>query len=365
MLDADLVKAYASARDFFLTLGYTEQNSIRPTLIVLKKRTEDCRVNLRISLNPVGDMQLYSASLLTIRCEYEIKTSEETLAPNTRALFETEIEKLRCSLIKGTTFETDSEKSRCRLIESNAYKPPISSSISQKTTVTSEILPGRISSGYEDLDALLLGGIPEKYAVVLTSPSCDEKDLLIKRFLEAGTKFDQTTFYITVDPGELLNLSTEFQSNFFLFICNPRSETIAPNQPNVFKLKGVENLTEIDIAMTRAFRTLDPLKTGPKRACIEIISDVLLQHHAVITRKWLSGFLVDLKSKGFTILGIINPQMHPPEEVQAILGLFEGEVRVSEKETDHGIEKSLRIRKMYNQRYKENELALTREKLSI
>jgi hypothetical protein len=97
--------------------------------------------------------------------------------------------------------------------------------------------------------------------------------------------------------------------------------------------------------------------------CVEIISDVLLQHHAVITRKWLSGFLADLKSKGFTTLAIINPHMHPSEEVQAILGLFEGELRISEKETDHGIEKTLRIRKMYNQRYLENELALTRQKL--
>jgi hypothetical protein len=55
--------------------------------------------------------------------------------------------------------------------------------------------------------------------------------------------------------------------------------------------------------------------------------------------------------------------MHPPEEVQAILGLFEGEIRVSERETEKGVEKILRIRKLYNQRYLENELTLTREKL--
>jgi hypothetical protein len=55
--------------------------------------------------------------------------------------------------------------------------------------------------------------------------------------------------------------------------------------------------------------------------------------------------------------------MHPPEEVQAILGLFEGEIRVSERETEKGVEKILRVRKLYNQRYLENELTLTREKL--
>jgi hypothetical protein len=136
-----------------------------------------------------------------------------------------------------------------------------------------------------------------------------------------------------------------------------------PNLPNVFKLKGVESLTDIDIALTKSFRTLDASQSGPRRICIEIISDVLLQHHAVITRKWLSGVLPDLKARGFTTLAVVNPQMHPQEEVQAILGLFEGEIRVSEKETEKGTEKILKIRKLYNQRYLENELTLARERL--
>jgi hypothetical protein len=55
--------------------------------------------------------------------------------------------------------------------------------------------------------------------------------------------------------------------------------------------------------------------------------------------------------------------MNPQEEVQAILGLFEGEIRITEKETDRGLEKLLRIRKLHNQRYLENEIEVTREKL--
>ncbi|MFB0502932.1 MAG: FIST N-terminal domain-containing protein, partial [Candidatus Bathyarchaeia archaeon] len=51
------------------------------------------------------------------------------------------------------------------------------------TIEVSKVLEGRISTGYEDLDSLLFGGIPENYAVVLTSHSCDERNLLIERFL--------------------------------------------------------------------------------------------------------------------------------------------------------------------------------------
>ena len=224
-------------------------------------------------------------------------------------------------------------------------------------------LPDRVTTGCSDLDNLLLGGIPENYAVILTSPSSDEREMLIRRFLEAGARNGQTTYYVTAEIGNVADLAEEFQANFSLFVCNPRAEVMIKSFPNVFKLKGVESLTEIDIALVKSFRSLSVPQSGPRRLCITIISDVLLQHHAVITRKWLGGLLPDIKSKGFTTLAVINPHMHPPEEVQAVLGLFEGEIRISEKETAKGLEKVARIRKLYNQRYLENEIELTREKL--
>jgi len=230
-------------------------------------------------------------------------------------------------------------------------------------TVSEVVLPGRVATGYGDLDNLLFGGIPENYAVILTSPSCDERDLLIKKFLEAGVEESQITFYVTVEASGIRALVEEFQSNFFLFICNPRADAMIKSLPNVFKLNSVENLTDIDIALTKAFRTLDASITGPRRACIEIVSDVLLQHHAVTTRRWLTGLVPDLRSKGFTTLAVMNPLMHPQEEVQAILGLFEGEISIYEKETERGLEKFLKIRKMYNQRYLDSEFSLRKERL--
>lgn len=224
-------------------------------------------------------------------------------------------------------------------------------------------LADRVSTGCSDLDGLLFGGIPENYSVVLTSPSSDERQMLIRRFLETGVKTGQTTYYITAEIGNEADLAEEFQTNFSLFVCNPRAEAMIKSLPNVFKLKGIESLTDIDIALVKSFRNLSVTQTGSRRACITIISDVLLQHHAVITRKWLGSLLPDLKSKGFTTLAVVNPEMHPLEEVQAILGLFEGEIRILEKETNEGLQKTLRIRKMYNQRYLENELVLTKEKL--
>jgi len=235
--------------------------------------------------------------------------------------------------------------------------------VSEPKPVAEAALPSRITFGYADLDNLLFGGIPQNYAVILTSPACDERDLLIKRFLEEGAKKGQITFYVTTKPSEAKALAEEFQSNFYLFICNPQADTIIKSLPNVFKLKGIENLTDINIALTSASRKLDTSLKTPKRACIEIISDVLLQHHAVSIRRWLNALLPELKSKGFTTLAVMNPHMHSPEEVQAILDLFEGEINIYEKETKKGSEKILKIKKMYNQKYLESELRLKKESL--
>jgi KaiC/GvpD/RAD55 family RecA-like ATPase len=234
----------------------------------------------------------------------------------------------------------------------------------QPAQPTVHVLPGRVSSGFDELDDLMGGGIPEKYAIVLASTSSDERSLLTTRFLEAGAEAGEITFHITGEAGSGKALAEKYPSNFYLFLCNPRSDTMMPSLPNVVKLKGIENLTEIDIAVTKAFRTLNLSATGARRASIEIVSDVLLQHHAVITRKWLSALLADFKSRGFTAMAVIDQNMHPAEESQAITGLFDGEIRVTERETSKGAEKVLRIRKLLNQKYLENEIVLTKERLS-
>jgi tetratricopeptide (TPR) repeat protein len=218
-----------------------------------------------------------------------------------------------------------------------------------------------VSTGHAGIDKLLYGGIPSNYAVVLTSPSCDERDLLVRTFLERGAKKGEITFYVTIDPNATKPCEEEFQSNFYLFVCNPEADAIIKDSPNVFKLKGVENLTDISIALTSAIRKLDSSQKGPRRICIGLVSDVLLQHHAVETRRWLTALLTKLKSEGFTTLAVVDPRMHPSEELYAILGLFDGEMNVYDKETDKGPAKYLKIQKMSNQKYLENELFLRKE----
>ncbi len=235
----------------------------------------------------------------------------------------------------------------------------------EKICVSEAHLHSRVPTGFVDLDILLFGGLPENNVVIVTSPSCDERDTLIRSFLETGVKKGEATFYFTIDASGIRALAEEHQSDFYVFVCNPKADETIENMPNVFKLKGVENLTDINIALTSAFRKLDESsKRSPRRACVEIVSDILLQHRAVTTRRWLAALIPELRSRGFTTLAVMNPYMHPSEEAHAILGLFEGEVSIYEKETKKGMEMMLKIKRLHGLRYLETELPLRKRRAS-
>ena len=59
----------------------------------------------------------------------------------------------------------------------------------------------------------------------------------------------------------------------------------------------------------------------------------------------------------------MDPEMHPSQEVRAVLDLFEGQVDLYEKETERGSQKFLKIKKMANQRYLKDELLLKEENM--
>jgi hypothetical protein len=74
--------------------------------------------------------------------------------------------------------------------------------------------------------------------------------------------------------------------------------------------------------------------------------------------------LPTLKLKGFTILAVVYPQMHPPEELQAVLGVFDGEIRISEKAAPEGMRQMLKIRKLYGQKYSDIEIMINKNELA-
>ena len=216
-------------------------------------------------------------------------------------------------------------------------------------------LANRMSTGTQELDSLLLGGIPEEYAIALTGPPSDERQMIIKNFLKAGTKKEQITFYISTEVG---GLEVQLQNpNFYLFLCNPKPKTKVPDLPNIYKLRSKTDLTNLSISLTKANRNID--QSSKKRVCVEIVSDVLIKLKAEATRRWIAELITDLGSKGFTMLAVMDPGMHPVDQSNAVVNLFDGEISIMQSADPLDCKKSIYIKKLRNQDYIKNPICLT------
>ena len=222
-------------------------------------------------------------------------------------------------------------------------------------TLTAPILSKRVSTGFAKLDYLLLGGIPENYAVILTAPPSDERETIIKNFLKTGAKEKQTTFYVTTEATRIDELYEK--PDFYLFLCNPKPKTPIPDLPSIIWLKSKTDLNNLNMALVKASRNVQQ-RQSVKRILIENISDVLLKDGPEVTRRWLSELITDLGSKGFIILAVLDPEMHPAVHSRAVINLFDGEISLTQTEDPLECRKSLRIKKLRNQDYIKNPIWL-------
>jgi len=218
------------------------------------------------------------------------------------------------------------------------------------------ILSDRVSTGTRELDSLLLGGIPKEYAVVLTGSPSDERELLIKNFLQEGTQKNQPVLFVATEADNLENLLNK--SNFYLFLCNPKPKVEVPDLPNVTKLRSKTDINNLNMALARESRNLQT-QQNPKSLCIEVISDVLVEYGVKTARKWISELLTDLCPKGFTILAVLDSGMHTSEETNAITYLFDGEISIAQSDDPQECKKLIQVKKLRGQDYIKNPICLT------
>lgn len=223
------------------------------------------------------------------------------------------------------------------------------------------MVPGmvNISTGYPELDRVLAGGLPVGYAILLVSPPCDERDLLFRKIIESCLSKEKTIFFMSRDLGRTQDFANRYRSNFYVF--SPQAERIA-GSGNVFVIPSVQNLNDVNISFAKASETL--AKTdGDKLIIIDLLSDVLLEHKALTTRKWLDIFIAKRKGEGFTVLGVLNPTISSKQDIQTIADLFDGIIEIYERELRERARRFLIVKKMYGRKYVDTELMLDKDKL--
>ena len=198
--------------------------------------------------------------------------------------------------------------------------------------MTSERVPlasvrPKVSTGYGRLDEALHGGFIAGSTVVLNAPAGDEAPILIRNFL----KVEQPSLLICRNLSSAQAIVSDVADGIARLICSDKPVSPAKN---ILPGKGIENLTDLNLQINEALGGIQP-----KRLALDILSDILLRHKALQTRKWLNELLERLRSRGITTLAILNPYMHTAEETQALVDMFDASIEIYEREG----RKSLRV----------------------
>ncbi len=219
----------------------------------------------------------------------------------------------------------------------------------------------RLSTGYGDLDSLLVGGLPKGYAVILLSPPCDERDLLLRKIIGSALSAGMQTFYLSSDPSRTQDLVRTYPKDFYAL--NPQADKVLSPPVNLYKIPGIDILSDVNIAFTKITEERVNQGTGNRLLIIDLLTDILLLHKGVAARKWFSDFLGRRNAEGFTVLGFLNPLVASGNETQTLVELFDGVIEIYEKEVRERSRRFLVIKRMFGQRYDESELMLDKNKL--
>jgi len=209
------------------------------------------------------------------------------------------------------------------------------------------VVPLKVLTGHSRLDAVLQGGLLAGSGIVLNATASDEVPNFLKSFLRG----DQSSSLLICKNLSSSQTVAEDTETITSLICSNKPVSVARN---IRSGRGIENLTELNLTISE---TLDSVR--PKRVALDILSDVLLRHRALQTRRWLNDLLERLRSRGITTIAVLNPYMHPKEDVQAIMDLFDGNLEIVEKEVDLTPTKFMRINWMHGIQVSEPEFQLT------
>ena len=203
-------------------------------------------------------------------------------------------------------------------------QPAVETRPSRSATVIraqqSQVLERVLPTGYKALDEMLYGGLPVGSSIVLTGPPCDEKNMILRRFIETNLMSNRSCIFISTSLDRVQNLLSKYDRYLHVILCNPQAETTAAAFPHVSKLKTLDSLTQLNLEYDNAVS----MSAGkPAVLCLEVLDDVLLEHH-FSTRRWLMDILGRSKANQMTCLAVLNSAMHPAGESQAVLETFDG-----------------------------------------
>jgi len=378
-VSGDIGATYDTVLKKLTAIGFSESSTTWPSDIELKrgkrgllaKNFQDIKTTLKISLKQVSNN-------VNILFEFNFSVPSSYIDENE---MEREFTKIKHE-ITGSTSPHITEKEKvcdvclnpiavgenfCRNCGRSATRQKVEQLEQTNGELAVMFDPNKVAFGQKTVDDALYGGIPKNGVLLITSSACEEKEIIITRFVETGLDQSEIVVYVATDNKFGQNEKIVQSKSLYQVICNPQIDlgSLKCVTENCVQVRGVERLTELSVALTNMLNNIEKLSGQEKRLVIDILSDTLLANQSVNTRKWLRETITKFKQKNFTILAALNPHMHSKEDVQSLLDLFDGQVEIYEKELQGEPRMFMRVRRLNNSRYSSKEVQLIRENLLI
>ncbi|MDY6965431.1 MAG: RAD55 family ATPase [Halobacteriota archaeon] len=211
--------------------------------------------------------------------------------------------------------------------------------ISEELDIKNKILKGaisdRISSGVENFDSLIYGGLLRGSSVVIQGPYGGEKEIFCNQFVKEGLVNDGAVVVVLsrMSPDEfkqqLKDIGVEpeeYEEKDLLKIVDWYSwkteNVIGVERDMKSVLKSSRDLSSVGIALGKA---IDELAYAPvTRGFVEMLSPAMKDFDFEVVYDFSQSMRAKFRKNDITGLFLIEKKMHDPESLSALHQIFDG-----------------------------------------
>ncbi len=193
----------------------------------------------------------------------------------------------------------------------------------------------RISTGIQELDEAMGGGLPERASVLLVGVPGAGKTTFCNQFIYEGLKKGEGAIHITLNatPEEIINSMKSFGWDVNgkpLKFIDAYSWQMGVEEGK--EVVNPANLTNFTIAVTKALTEMR--NQNVKRVVIDSLSTMFLFVPKDLCLRFVSMLSARLKGAGMTILIAVEEGMHTPDIITALNSITDGTINfVMENDT--------------------------------
>ncbi len=190
----------------------------------------------------------------------------------------------------------------------------------------------RLRIGMQEVDQMLLGGIPKGSLCLVLGPPGAGKSILSRRFLYTGILDGKQGFLVSTGENEetardtmkLFNWDKGTDSKLHVLDCYSWKSGVSTSKHSA----RLTSLTELSVGISSLLDDEGGEKAGNTRIVLDSFTDVIIYGGADRALKFLDSIHTKLESRGITGLLLLEEGVHDAQTVTSVEYTTNGTIRM-------------------------------------